>query len=243
MTAQHLTRRKRGSVERASVRELAEVTRWAFVAAGASAGEALVAGRIVQAAEVVDGVGIDAALAELQGHCFVDAPIERRVDDGLDVVTDRFDRGLLTLGPPVAAAVAAAGIDGPPVLIEAVGYHPVVPHLLADSLGMVSTPVGGLAVASSGVTAGLAIATSNGACGLQPPGDPAGWELGLSLAPRPGLMIAPLNAALIDPEVVGKRTAQVAERWAAALNSGVEVEAGPWAELCAASKKYLVEES
>lgn len=129
---------------RVSVRELSEVTRWAFVAAGCSAGEAAVAGRVVQLAEVLFGCGVDAAVLELRNHRFSAQPI-RRLPGPVETIDDEHGRGLLTIGPLVAGLASSRGPSGGVVVIRNISWHPVIAAIIVEALQSSRTSVRSLA--------------------------------------------------------------------------------------------------
>lgn len=220
---------------RVSVRELAEIPRWAFVAAGCSAGEATVAGRVVQIAEVHLGCGVDAAVTELTDHRFSSAPI-RRGRGAVDTFDDECGRGLLTLAPLAAAVVASRGADGGPLLVAGVPWHAAVAAVLADVL-----------------------ASSSG------DGPLCAWSVTESGAPGPGVAVRvePFVVTPLDPGTApvagGLRSGVLFGSGAPierggddgvaddpvdrALVDGVMVDESQWTALYAAASRFLVPES
>lgn len=223
---------------RVSARELAETTRWAFVAAGCSAGEAMVAGRIVQLAEVEYGCGVAAANDELLASRLPSKPIERS-GGPVDIVSDRHGRGLLTLAP-LAAALAAtrASSDGPVILADR-PWHPVMAAVLVDVLhrscpgvdALAAWPlVGDLGSASNQGAMAIAGSTRTG------PVDPSEFGPAIALldaanGPAHGIAFASVQTA------TGKTRPVKAPRTSA---DGVYVEESGWGRLCEAAKRFLV---
>ncbi|MGH1493141.1 MAG: hypothetical protein ACRBK7_27715 [Acidimicrobiales bacterium] len=231
---------------RVSVRELAEVTRWAFVAAGCSAGEAAVAGRIVQRAEVQSGWGVAAAIRELMSHRFSSEPI-RRVPGPIETIDDQHGRGLLTLGPLAAALASARGVGGGAVVIRDMAWHPVVGCILVDALHS-SAPNPNSLAAWPLPAHGVRLATDQGVVAhadsvatagfdpqfMEPPTQQRVGSLAGTAGPNGGIAFATVSPVLISTSP---------ESEADALASGVHVDLSDWTFLYEAAQRFLVDES
>jgi hypothetical protein len=115
---------------RVAVREIREAAWRALYAAGASAGEALVAAGAVAFTEILSGQGLQALLAELPAVPSARIPVAVRTSDGVDVLDDPASRGVLLLAPLGIGLVVARPLSLP-VLLPGVAWHPVLAGLLA----------------------------------------------------------------------------------------------------------------
>lgn len=227
---------------RVSRRELKEMTRWAFVAAGCSAGEAAVAGQIVQLAEARFGCGLSAAINELEHHCFSSKPI-RRYSGSVETIDDEHRRGPLIIGPLAAALAGSRGPNGGAVVVQNMSWHPVVEPILVNAMSSLRSSVTALA-----------------AWPLPVDGTPCGGDLGVIVyADSPEN--APFDPATVLPSVdlrsssAGSRTGVVFAPFSSAsgppplrptvrmLGEGVQVDRSDWATLCEAAKRFLVVDS
>jgi hypothetical protein len=217
--------------ERVAVGEIAVEVARAFVAAGASSGEARVAGDAVARAEVHVGGGVALAAEGLGAvppgriALAVEAgdpprlvdPADRalilRVPAGLAWLGGRPDRGLLAL-PGLGCPPAVAGLllrARPPGV--AVGACPVV----------AGRPAAGVGVAADGALLDV------GARAV-----PAGAAAGLG----DGLVLLRLDAAAFGS--VRASADALAVTWRAASATGLEVDGAAWGVVARAAARYLV---
>ncbi len=204
-------------------------------------GDAVVASRIVQAAEVIDGVGVAAAVSELANHSFSSAPIEREQLAGLLVIDDAHRRGLLTLVPSVGAFLAASGLSGTPVLIRGLTADPIFSHVLADGLRSVPSDRGALCGWFPDGHGEVAIDVGSGPFALGAVTDrlPRGWPPGEGDGVLLSFTAADAISHLAD---VDSRREFSADRWQAAWGAGVEVDSELWAQLYERAMAFLVPE-
>lgn len=227
---------------RVSLRELAEATRWALAAAGCSAGDADVAGRIVQLGEAHRGCGLDAVNNELLNHRFSSDPIHR-ISGRVDIIADDRGRGLLTLAPLAAALAGSRGREGSVVVLVEASWHPVLGAILVDALRQACPGVAALAAwplidgdRRSGVSEGVLVTAGSEVAG---PLDPAIVESQLAdletmVWPRGGVAISPATPLL-------GHISQGAT--SCSLVDGVQVDAAAWGRLQKAAKAFLVEDA
>ncbi len=251
-TLEHLTERdtERETV-RVSVRELAEVTRWAFIASGCSAGEAAVAARVVQLAEVSFGCGVDAAVNELTNHRFSAHPI-RRLMGPVETIDDEHNRGLLCLGPLAAALACSRGQDGGVVVLRNTTWHPVIGAILIDAMRSTCPNVAALAAwylpapgrdpgeedpgLHRGVIANAHLYTIESFGPETTPSPIDGLAVNAGL--RGGLAFAP-----VEPTVGSTPTMVGPDALTAALADGVNVDQPNWASLYRSAQRFLVVDS
>jgi hypothetical protein len=228
---------------RVAVREIREAAWRALYAAGASAGEAAVAAAAVAFAEVVHGQGLQALLAELPTVPAARTPVATCSRDGVDALEDPASRGLLLLAP-LGIGLLVARTLSPPVLLPAVGWHPVlagllVPHCRPAEPALVASEVD----EAGNVLRGLRVWPDR-SIELLDGGqlDELGVPTGRGTPARAGVLLttAPRRAGT-EPRPAFP-AAVVAELQRRAHVGGVLVDGDLWSAVQAAAGRYLVAE-
>lgn len=218
--------------ERVAVGEIAVEVARAFVAAGASSGEARVAGDAVARAEVHVGGGVALAAEGLGAVPAGRIPLAVEAGDPPRLL-DPADRALL-LRVPAALAWLGGRPDRGLLALPGAGCPPAIAGLLLRA----RPP--GLAVAACPVTAGRA------GDGVGVDADGALLDVAAAAVPAAaasalgeGLVLLRLDGAAAHAAVRASADA-LALTWRAASATGLEVDGAAWGVVARAAARYLV---
>lgn len=224
---------------RVAVREVHETAFRALIAAGVSGGEASTAARAVLDAEITDGSGITALVAELHRLPVGYVPVALR-RGAIDTVDDPARRGPLLLGP-LAVDLTAAGEH--PVLLPGAVMSTVLERIAVSAARRDGTALA-LGPVCDGEIAQWVVAMPDAALRHVPDRDDAlASEAGCTeaITNEPGVLIRRLDPAAVS---TSGRTARVAatfeEASRAALVGGLWVDSAPWRRAYRVARQFLV---
>lgn len=226
---------------RVAVREIHEALYRAFIAAGASAGEAATAAAIAADSEVHSGAGITAALSELprvpSGH----VPMSRDPQHP-DRLLDPAGRGPL-LRMPVATDLVAA--IGRPLFLTGMIWNPVIPAALHRTCSDQGIALAAVEVTDTGAVGAVSVGYPDGSTdwAVQQPVttallDGIAYDQALEVTVTAGVLLMP---AALGATRTGRHSAVTRNQRAdKAFAGGVQVDAVCWAALYAAAALFLV---